>query len=309
MAKFFKPSKKILNGLSYYGLLALQRTIAIFPPRVTRFFMKGLFAIAFVGLKGVKGICVQNLRSVYGETKSEREYDSMANDILSNIGFGMFDLIYYLNRRQKLTAQSVVNYEERLKEALKSGRGVISISGHMGNFPLLFVILTQRGYKINVVIRPMRDNDFSEFMHRLCAQGSINMIQTLPPKQFYKECMRVLKANELLFFLLDEFVPDGIPAKFFNGTVLRSPGPLLFQKRLDSPVVPIFIVKDKQQKFQVFVEPALAVQKNLSPDANDVQNISSLNAVIESYVKGYPLQWGGWLNKKWRTAMLASGKG
>ena len=143
----------------------------------------------------------------------------------------------------------------------------------MGNFPLMFVALVQKGYKVNVVIRSMRDENFSKFMYRLCDRWGINMIQTSPAKQFVRESLAALKRNELLFILLDEVVAkeNGVKVKFLNREVSRAKGPVLFFERTSSPVLPMFIVKDDKGHFQIFIQPPFEMAQGTSAPENMVQ--------------------------------------
>jgi len=166
---------------------------------------------------------------------------------------------------------------------------------------LMFVALVQKGYKVNVVIRSMRDENFSKFMYRLCDQWGINMIQTSPAKQFVKKSFGALKRNELLFILLDEVVAkdNGVQVKFLNREVTRAKGPVLFFERTSAPVLPMFIVKDEHSHFKIFVEHPFDVDQGGSAQENMVSNIAGLTRIVERYVNRYPFQWGGWFNKRW----------
>ncbi len=270
-----------------------------------RWFVVGIVevfsAIAFLFIKRLKKICRRNLRLVYKDSKSEEEYDRLVKRCIKNIGYAMMDILYYIDRPKKLSKVVHVKNEQYLKEALESGRGVVAVSAHLSNFPLMFLILSRKGYKINVVIRKMRDNGFSRFMYALCAKWDIHMIQTAPTKPFVRESLGALKRNELLFILFDEIAEkkEGIEVDFFNRPTYRAPGPMLFHSRTQSPIVPIFMTQDKDKHFHICIEPPLEVHSSSSVGENNIKNISALNRTIERYIYECPFLWGGWLNKKW----------
>ncbi|MGE0269481.1 MAG: lysophospholipid acyltransferase family protein [Candidatus Omnitrophota bacterium] len=294
------PPEEFKSRLSNFSLNALKWALFHLPRWFISFILNGLFFIALIGLKKQRGICLKNLRSVYGETKSPREYKALAAACIKNIGHSMTDLLYYVERPKQLSRLVTLEHEDRLIKALAQGKGVIAVSAHLGNFPLLFVSLVQRGYKINVIIRPMRNKTFSRFMFGLCEQWKINMIQTVPPRKFFKDSLSALRRNELLFILLDEEAKEeaGVEVDFLNSRVTRAAGPLLFHARTGSPILPVFVVKE-DRTFRIVIEEALNIEKALSPAENDIKNITALTRVIESYVQKYPVQWGGWLNKRW----------
>lgn len=227
-----------------------------------------------------------------------------------NIGRSMMDLLYFVERPKELSKIVNIHNEESLIKVLQGNQGAIIATAHLGNFPLMFVSLVQKGYKVNVVIRSMRDEGFGKFMYELCALWKIKMIETFPQRHFIKEAFGALKRNELLVILLDEVVPreEGVLVDFFNSKVARGPGPLLFHERLGSPILPMFIAQDKEERFDIFIEEPLKVEKGFSVDENMVKNISTLTTIIETFVRKYPAQWGGWLNKRWissRTVKIA----
>ncbi len=294
-------SRVILQQLSVVSLNVLLQIARILPLRVTGFLVTLMFAAVYPWLGRLRRICRHNLRSVYGSSRSREEYGRMTKDCLRHVSRGMVDMLYYAQRPEALSGILDLHQEERLQQALRQGRGVIGVTAHLGNFPLMFLALVRRGYKVNVVIRPMRDPNFSRFMFDLCAQWHIRMIPIAPAGTFLREALAALKRNEVLFILLDEFVPEesGVMVDFFNSKVSRAAGPMLFHERTGAPVLPIFIVKNKENRFDVFVEPPLEIEKRFSPTENTCRNIAALTAVIEKFVRRYPLQWGGWLNKRW----------
>jgi KDO2-lipid IV(A) lauroyltransferase len=251
--------------------------------------------------KELTRICKRNLQLVYGDSKDKKEYDLMTKRCIKSIGHAVIDFFYYVDRPDELSKITHVENEDHLKKALESGQGVIAVSAHFGNFPLMFVSLVQKGYKVNVVIRPMRDGNFSKFVYRLCDKWGINMIQTSPGKAFVKKSFAALKRNELLFFLLDEVVAkdNGVKVKFFNREVIRATGPILFFERTSSPILPMFIAQDERKHFKIFIKEPFKIEKGGKPLENMVKNVAGLTSIVEPFVSQYPFQWGGWFNKRW----------
>jgi len=299
-ARSSQPIRKLKKHSANKTLHALRWAFGTLPRWFVRPVTEGLFSIASRCTKNLNKICIQNLKAVYGASKSKEEYEVMSRMCIKNIGRCMIDLLYYVERPDELEKVVSIEGEEHLKEALKGGKGIIAISAHLNNFPLLFVFLVHQGYDINVIIRPMRNKKFSQFMHELCALWRIHMIQTVPRKRFIKETFGALKRNELLFILFDEIPPEeGIEVDFFDRKVSRAVGPMLFHERIGSPILPIFIVQDEKRHFKIMINRPLEIEEKYSEEKNTIMNISTLTAIIEGNVRKYPLQWGGWLNKRW----------
>ena len=47
------------------------------------------------------------------------------------------------------------------------------------------------------------------------------------------------------------------------------------------------------------IKSPLEIEEKYSEQRNTLANISKLSVIIENIIRQYPLQWGGWLNKRW----------
>jgi Kdo2-lipid IVA lauroyltransferase/acyltransferase len=271
------------------------------PRWIVDLLMGGLFPAVYLMTKELNQICKKNLQLVYGDSADNKKYELITRRCVRSVSYAMMDVLYYVDRPDELSKITHVENEDSLKTALKLGRGVIAASAHFGNFPLMFVSLAQKGYKVNVVIRSMRDENFSKLVHRLCDKWGIRMIPTSPGKQFLKESLGALKRNELLFFLLDEIADQqkAVKVKFLNREVTRATGPFLFFERTFSPILPMFIVQDERKHFRIFIEQPLEIYKGSDKWKNMENIIVGINGVLECFVYGYPQQWGGWFNRRW----------
>ncbi len=302
MKKFWsKKIRELLRQFSNASLKFFLYAFTVLPRGCVDPIIRILFWIAYPWLETLKKICKKNFSAVYGESKTPEQYEVMIRACFDNLGQSMVDMLYYASRSEEFLNALTFHGEENLKESLKKGCGVVGVTAHFGNFPLMLLGLVKKGYKVNVVIRSMRDQEFSNFMLKFSARWSIQMIPTSPQKNFIKKTLACLRRNELLFILLDEVAPEdsGVEVDFLNCKVARSVGPVLFNERIGSSLVPMFIARDDQGKFDIFIEKEIEIENKLSSEENTFKNISSLSQSIESFVKKYPLQWGGWLNKRW----------
>lgn len=279
----------------------VQWAFGFFPRWFMRAVSRSLFFMVYFFLKELRQIGLRNFKAVYVHQKTQREIELMTKMSIKNVGYSMMDMLYFVDRPKEFAQIATVSGEDHLRGALELGRGVIGITAHLGNFPLMFLTLIERGYKVNVIIRPMRDEKFGAFMHKECAKWNIQMIELYPQKEFLKKAFQALKQNELLFILLDEVAPKntGVRVPFFGREVERATGPMIFYERFKSPIVPMFMVKDERGHFNILIKEPIKIIETRNKNVDNIQNISRMTKVIEEVVAAYPLQWGGWLNKKW----------
>lgn len=287
--------------VSKLGLHYSQWTLCHLPRWTITLLMILIFPIASLFMGRLRKIAQINFQSVYGPDKDTPTSRQMTTQCLRQTGRTMIDLLYFVERPQLFGQQVSIHGEEHLMRALDQKKGVIVFTAHLNNFPLMFVALVQRGYSVNVLIRPMRDPEFSRFMFDLCAKWRINMVPTKPRRDFLRRSYAALENNEMLFIMMDEIPPEnkGTPVSFLGQTVKRATGPLLFYKKFQSPILPMFIAQDEQRRFHVYIEPEINIVAGTDQKEFEEKNTASMTAIIEKYVRKYPLQWGGWLNKRW----------
>ena len=293
--------RHITRRISMAGLIGVEWLLRHLPRWCIAAFITPIYYVAYPFMGRMRAITMTNLRAVYGAEKDESALRKMTNTCLRRAGGLMIDMIYYVEHPQELTPRVVTHEEQRLREALDKGKGVIAVTAHLNNFPLMFVSLIQKGYKINVIIRPMRDPEFSKFMFGQCEKWGVHMIPTKPRREFIRETYGALQRKEILFIVLDEIPADdaGVPVTFFGKTVKRATGPLLFYRKFGSPILPMFITQDEQNRFHIHIEEEIKLEENGDPSELEARNMNTMNAVIEKYVRFYPEQWGGWFNKRW----------
>lgn len=302
--------RALTRRITMVGLRCVEWLLSRLPRWCIAALITPIYHIASPFMGRMRAIMLTNLRAVYGPAKEELFYRQMIRECLRRAAGMMIDMIYYVEHPKELTPRVVTHEEQRLREALDRGKGVIAVTAHLNNFPLMFVSLIQKGYKINVIIRPMRDPEFSKFMFGQCKKWGVHMIQTKPRREFLKETYGALNRNEILFIVIDEIPPDGagVPVTFFGEEVKRATGPLLFYRKFGSPILPMFITQDEQNRFHVHIEEEVKIQEGPAAET-DAENMNTMTAVIEKYIRFYPEQWGGWFNKRWSETQRLAGSG
>ena len=53
------------------------------------------------------------------------------------------------------------------------------------------------------------------------------------------------------------------------------------------------------QGFKIFIKEPFKIEKEGDAEENMVRNITGLSRIVEHFVNQYPLQWGGWFNRRW----------
>ena len=297
-----KLLRQFQQDLTVNTLVIFQWLVAHFPRKITFCLADILMTIAYPFLGRMRKIAATNLINYYRDEADTKFIRNMTKESLKNIGRSMIDMLYYVDRPQEFSKVVNVQGLEHLEKAMSQSHGVIAVTSHLGNFPLLFMTLVQMGFKVNVIIRPMRNPDFGNFMKRLTDKWGINMIETRPRKSFLRKSLQSLKNKELLFILLDEDYGDvgSVEVEFLRKKAAIALGPLLFHNRTQAPILSIFMAKQVDMTQKIIILPEINVTDDFDNQNEVAQSMRKIMEPIEDIIVQYPRQWGGWTNKRWK---------
>jgi len=222
------------------------------------------------------------------------------------LGGNIGKLVYYMAfSHRKIALDSFNNIEiegrEFLNKALEKNQGVIALSAHFGNFPLISLKLAREGYKINVVARPMRDGDVEDYAQDLRTKAGVNTIYSLPRGQCVANMIKSLRNNEIVIIHMDQnFGTTGVWVKFFGRLAATPVGPVVLALRTNAPILPMFIIREGIGKHRLKILPELKLDYFPERGKTVLINTIKITKLTEEWVKRYPELWG-WIHKRWKS--------
>ncbi|MBN1871224.1 MAG: lysophospholipid acyltransferase family protein, partial [Candidatus Omnitrophica bacterium] len=163
------------------------------------------------------------------------------------------------------------------------------LSAHLGNWELGGAVLGTMGYKISGVVLTHKNKRINDFFTRQRLAGNMRPIEI---GAALKGCYRALRSNELLALLGDrDFSKNGVKVKFFGMDATMPKGPAVLSHRLGSPIVPIFMVREPDDTFTLFIEKPITGDPGDNEEAAVFNITQKCSAAIEACVRKYPSQW------------------
>lgn len=248
-------------------------------------------------------IMKKNIDLAYGDSISFEEKKRIINKCYHNVGQGMIDLIYFIDRPEEVKRRVQFEGWENLEKALEGGKGVIFLSAHFGIFILLYIRMALAGHEANVIMRPVRDDQLEQYITKFRKDNGINTIYALPPMRCVSQCLKALRGNGVLFILLDQHYGSegGVKVDFFGQPAATATGPIVFHNRTGAPVLPIFIRREgKGNHHTIVIEPPVDIKQYEDPEEMTLKNVQTMSDIIERWVRTYPHEWSGWLHKRWK---------
>lgn len=298
-------SKQIRKSVGrFFGWLGLNLCSLIIKiiPRCLLYRAAGWLAAISYRLAGKqRKIALESLSIAFGKEKTPAELTHIAKDCFTFMAKSGFEVLFFIDRPNLLKKQIEITGRDNLDSALAEGRGVILVSAHFGNFPLMLAKLSLEGYKTSGIMRYMRDERTEKFFLVRRIRLGIKTIYTQPRKVCVENSLRVLRNNELLFFLLDQnFGTAGVFVDFFGRKAATATGPVILAKRTQAKILPCFIIRQKDDTLKIIFEPALELERGNNGEKAVVNNVQRITNIIESYIRKYPAEWS-WIHRRWKS--------
>ncbi len=252
-----------------------------------------------------------SLTIAFGKERDEKEIKAIIDQCFENVGYGLIEMSYYMSHPQKSRQFVSIEGQEKLDAALSTGRGVIAVTAHYGNFPLMMLRLAQeKKYKINSVLRRPRDKKIGEFLYRKKKAAGVNPIYAMPKKECVSSSLNALRANHILFLPIDQNFGSegGVYIDFFGKQAATSPSPAIFAQRTGAVILPMFICHESKYTHRIIVEDPIDLVTGVNDEETVFLTMSKITALIEQYVRRFPHEWA-WMHRRWKTQPSMPEKG
>lgn len=202
-------------------------------------------------------------------------------------------------REEEIRARIEVSGEEVVKQALERGKGVLVLIAHFGNYDLMGLFASRLlGYPVTIITKTLKNQRLNELWWELRQKAGL---KTLPSHNAYRACVRALRRNELVGFMLDQNRPSGqgVFVDFFGKPASTTPGLAMMSAQTGAPVVPVFMRRRPDGQHVLEARPMIEPP----PDRKE-ETLRACTAaytkIIEDEIRRDPAQWM-WLHKRWKS--------
>lgn len=303
-----KIRKTFARFAAWMGLRTCSLIIKVIPTRYLYDFACGIGVLGYTLVGKLRKIALDSLKTAFGNEKSPEELREIARDCFVFLAKSAIELMFLMDRPDLLKKRVDFAQEENLKAALARGKGVILVSAHFGNFPLMMAKLSLEGYPVSGIMRPMHDERAEKFFLKKRDSMGVKTIYSQPRSVCVQNTLNTLRQNELVFIPIDQnFGTGGVFVNFFGKKAATATGPAVLARRTQAAILPCFIIRQKDDRHKIIFEPAIELAENANQKEAVIINIQRLTDVIERYIRNYPAEWG-WIHRRWKSQMSPTHK-
>lgn len=220
------------------------------------------------------------------------------------VHLGKAMLEFPLMTPQQLARVVQVNGYENLSRALAQGRGVVYVTGHMGNWEIMAAIVGSR-YPLSVIAAPLKPRQVNDIVLQLrAAKGVRTILRGMPGAS--RELIRIFRENRILGLLIDQDTDvEGTFVPFMGKPAWTPTAAASIALKFNAPVVFGYIQRDRQDKHIITIEGPLQLIRTGHLEADIRENTAMLTKKIEKCILSNPEQWV-WMHRRWRRQPCAS---
>lgn len=285
----FKGLKRFLR---FWSLRLVFLPLAVLPPRPARLLGSGLGEVAHWCLPGLRRRARRHLRLAFPDW-TEAQVRRVARAVPRWVGRTGADFLHLGARsRTALLARIAAEGREHWEAAASSGRGIVAVTGHFGNWELLGAWLATLGREVTVLYHPFPEGRLDRFV---VAQRSRAGVRGLPAERRGAAAIRALRRGGVLGILIDR-VPrgTGVADRFFGRECRTAEGPARLALASGAWILPVML-REGRGGYVARFEPPLEVRGEA-----DVEAVSRrLTGILEGWIRESPEQWP-WFEDRWK---------
>lgn len=286
-----KRTATILERLEYALIRAIIGAVHLMPYRRRLSAMGWIMQHLIAPAAGYNRRVLDNLALVMPELP-EQQRKAMTGKTVNNIGRMLAEMFSpkefsELARAVPLEGAGLA----AIDAARQSGKPVIFLSGHFGNYDVVRAALINRGFNLGGLYRHMNNPLFHDYY-----LNNISIIGTPlfeRGRKGFGQMLRHLKQGNALAALIDVRSGSGAPLTFFGKRAWTALSMAELALKYDALLVPCFAVRQADGiNFKAVIEEPI-------PHSDPVQMTQRYNDILEAQVRENMDQWF-WIHRRWK---------
>jgi KDO2-lipid IV(A) lauroyltransferase len=246
-----------------------------------------------------RNIALRNLKTAFGGEKSPGEIQYLAKLVFNNLAQIVFEIGWSF-KVEKKDLPTFFSYRgmENLRKAHQRRKGVLLLTGHLGNWELMTVAAAISDFPVHVLYRPLDVEGLDLFFYEYRTRFGVNMLSHV---RSMRKILQILKRGECIAILIDQNVDwyEGVFVELFGKRACTNVGPALIALGTGASVIPVFLLRDGSRFVIEFGEEIEAVRTG--DKRKDIEETTrQYNRALESYIRRFPEQWF-WIHQRWKT--------
>jgi KDO2-lipid IV(A) lauroyltransferase len=245
-------------------------------------------------------VILQNLHFALGREKSQKEEEEISRYCYHNLLLSMLQVMEnrYLSKEEIANAVTIHN-QHITDVALRSGRPVIFVSAHYGNWELGAAAVSSLITPTMAIYKKFTNPYFDRY---LIESRSMQNMQMVEKKGAVRHLTKAIKDHRAIMLMIDQNTNkrDGIAINFFGHTARQSAAPAFLARKYNGIIIPVLMSTDDDKSFDVIICEPIEVTQSDDAEKDILEATQKQSDVIEKMIREKPKLWF-WCHRRWKT--------
>jgi KDO2-lipid IV(A) lauroyltransferase len=263
--------------------------------------LKSLAYVFYLFDKKQRKIAYENLRIAYGDGLSDFQIRKIIRSTYLHFALVWIDFVKLPQIVNTGNWQNYFEVEglEFAQKAREEGKGVIFVTGHVGNWEVLGYAFEFFLQPLHSIAKHLKNPLADEYLTRLREKGRQKIIFT---DNASRKIIRVLRDNKPLGILVDQNARENnIFVDFFGRKAATTRSVATIALKTGSPIIMSFLRRtDRKYKFKITLSEPVQVERTGNLEKDILNLTQRYTTLIESRIREHPHEWL-WMHRRWKT--------
>jgi len=278
-------------------VMVIRAAVAKLPDRLVGLVGSGVGHAFWLIDGGHRRLAERQLQAAF-PARTPAECRTIARKTFAHFGRSLTLLLKFSTLSpDQMRARVTFEGDDRSREALAAGRGVLHFTGHFGFWEFHALAHALVMPPISLLARPLDNPYLHALLERIRTRTGNQVIYR---RGAIRRVLRALNAGEGVAILIDQHIQpaDAVTVTFFDRPAATTSAVAALALRTGAAVIPVFGLPLPDGRYRLVYEHPIEFP---SPDAADpiTELTQRCTDVLEMYVRRHPELWL-WMHRRWR---------
>lgn len=293
-------AKRLKRFLRYVAIRLALALVARLPLGLAQALGRALGRLGWALAGGERRKALEGLAIAFPE-KSDQERRAIGRAAFAHLGAAALEAANLRATGEGLRALVAWPAEDRARfeAALARGRGVVFVSGHVGNWELLARRVARDGFRCQSIAKETSDPRLTRLVERFRERGGVRSIWR-GQDGAARAMLRALRQGEVLGLVIDQDTKvQSVHVPFF-GRLASTPRAAADLALRTGAAVVVGFCQREGKGYRLHMEEVPVPDAAADREAAAVALTARLTERIEAAIRRAPEQWV-WMHRRWRT--------
>ena len=269
------------------------------PNKLIKNILNLLAKTAFLVDKKHRKIAQVNLDLAYEDTLSQKEKEQITKKCYQNLLYLLRDFIQNQDiSKEALLNKVTIHNEHFYKQAKAYDKGIIFLTAHYGNWEFLPLCI---GALYGNLLGVGRDLDSPRLNKILLQNREKFNIKMVSKKGALKFLLKQLKQKKNIGLLVDQNTSEGegLLINFFGKLARHTPSAALISRKMEAPILPVFITTDNYEHFDITFHEPFFTAKTENTEKDILESVQKQATITQKIIEAKPDEWF-WFHRRWK---------